>query len=126
MDRHAGQAERLGALQLVGEHVHRPRPGGRLRAGQVDQVARVREGPPDAGGPARRVKGADLVAAERACRPLPLVLDEDLHREAPELVAALERQVQAAGDRDVRADLVASGRPHPGRAPNSAASRSSR
>ena len=45
-------------------------------------------------------------SAQRPGRPLPLVLDEDLHGEAAERVAALERQVQAAGDRHVRAQLV--------------------
>ena len=112
MDRHAGQPQRLGALELVGEEAHRPLPRDRIGAGEVDQVAGVGEDGGNAGGPPRRAKGPNLVVAQRRRGPLPLVLDEDLHGETAERRASLERQVQSARDRHVGAELVGRRRRH--------------
>ena len=106
MDDHAREAERLASLELVGERVDRLRPGRGVGAGQVDEVARVGEDAPDAGPASRRGERADRLVVERSRRPLTLVLQEDLHGAAAHLATALERQVQAAGDRHVGSDLV--------------------
>ena len=106
MDDHAREAERLAALELVGERVDRLRPGGGVRAGQIDEVARVGEDAPDAGLPSCRPERPDRLVVERTRRPLALVFQEDLDGAAAHLAPALERQVQAAGDRHVGSDLV--------------------
>ena len=78
MDDHAREAERLAALGLVGERVDRLRPGGGVRAGQIDEVARVGEDAPDARLPSCRAERPDCLVVERTRRPLSLVLQEDL------------------------------------------------
>src|SRR5262249_20780418 len=82
------------------------RPRGPVGAGQIDEVARMREDPPDACPPPRRGERTDRLVAERWPCPLTLVLQEDLDGAAAHLASPLERQVQAAGDRHVGSDLV--------------------
>ena len=110
---HARELERLRALELVGERAHRLRPRGRVRAREVDEVARVRKGAPDACSPPGRAKHANLVGFEGLCRPLALVLQEDLDCAAADLAAPVEGVVETARNGHVSADLVA-GRRHGG------------
>src|SRR5439155_382651 len=105
----AGEIQPLRALELVGEGVHGPAPGGVIRRAEIDQVARVGEDVADARLPARRVKGADLRVRHRPGVPLALVPQEELHSAAVERPSALEGAVEAARDRHVGAELV--GRP---------------
>jgi hypothetical protein len=106
MDDHERETERLATLELVGERVDRLCPRGGVGAGQIDEVARVREDPPDARLPSRGGERTDRLVVERPRRPLTLILQEDLDGAAAHLVPALECQVQAAGDRHVGSDLV--------------------
>ena len=92
----AGEIQPLRALELVGEGVHGPAPGGVIRRAEIDQVARVGEDVADARLPARRVKGADLRVRHRPGVPLALVPQEELHSAAVERPSALEADGLAA------------------------------
>ena len=100
------EAEGLGALQLVGEGIHRLGPGGVGRRGEIDQIARVGEDVADPGERPRQREGARLLGRERLRRPLTLVLQEELHRAAADRPPALEGAVEAPRDRHVGAELV--------------------
>ena len=104
-----GQAQGLGALQLVREHIDRPAALGPA-GGEIDQVARMGEDRPDAGGPRGVPEGPDLLRPECRRRPLPLILQEDLDRAAAEIAATLQCLVQAAGNRHVRPEIIRSPR----------------
>ena len=56
MDDHARKAERLLALELVGERVDGMCPRDWVRAGEIDEIARVGEDAPDAGPPPCRAE----------------------------------------------------------------------
>src|SRR3989442_15432234 len=109
MNDDAREAEGLGALELVREGIHGLPPLAGIEGRQVDQIARVRKHVADR----RRAPGdgevADLVGAERAGRPLALVLEKDLHGTALQRSAALQRAIEAAADRHVRADVISEG-----------------
>src|SRR2546425_531541 len=94
----AGEIQPLRALELVGEGVHGPAPGGVILRAEIDQVARVGEDVADARLPARRVKGADLRVRQRRGVPLALVPQEELHGAAVERPSALEGAGDAARD----------------------------
>ena len=88
VDDDQGQAERLGALELVLEGPDRPPPLGPARRTEVDQVARVGERVPDSGRPSRRLPESDVLVREGAGPPPQLVLHKDLDRRAAERVPA--------------------------------------
>src|SRR5207253_4719013 len=106
MEDDAREAERLRALELVGERGHRLGPQGRIRISQVDEVARMGEDVSDRCRTTGCGERPRFIRREGLGRPLSLVFQEDLDRAAAELAPALEGQMQPTRDGYVSADLV--------------------
>ena len=97
-------AEPLAAFELRDQLADGARAEVRHGRGDVEEIGVVREHGVDSGRLARGREGADLVLRERPRRPLARRAREELDRLAPGGAAPLERAVQAARDRLVRAE----------------------
>jgi hypothetical protein len=104
MDDQGAGAQRRAAVELdAGEGARALAHRGMARR-EVDEIGGVRDQRPDPARPMRRPERRRLGVAERPGPPLARVLDEDLHRRAPQVDAALDGAHEAAGDRNVGAE----------------------
>jgi hypothetical protein len=106
-------AELLAALELGDQLADGALPEGLVGRGGVVEVRVVRAERADAGRLTRRREGAHLVLRDRPRRPLARRAREDLHRLAAGFPSALERAMEAARDRLVRAEERRRPSPHP-------------
>src|SRR5438445_484865 len=97
-------AEALAALELGDQLAHRARAQRLDRRRRVGEVGVMCEQRPDAGRRARRREGAYLVLGEWAQRPLPRRAREELDRLAADRAPALERAMEPARGRLLRAE----------------------
>ena len=106
----AGRADRVADAQGVRERRQRLGPQVRIVGGAVDQVDGMDHDCPEIARVHGLPKGGEVLVRVGGGTPHPRGLAEDLDRLAAQLGAALHRQRQAAGVRDVGADQHGTGR----------------
>ena len=93
----------IGANQFFRQRADRIRVKLPVRGGEIDEIICVRENRQQFAALLMFAEGPDFFAGKRACEPLHVVFYEDLNGCAVDRASALNRRVDATGNRHVRA-----------------------